>query len=82
VGAEGLAAHPPQDIRIGDTPEQFASACVALLSDRKLGDSQADAAWRMVSSRFSWEQVARRFDDILRSAPGLSEERDLQAVRL
>ena len=42
VGAEGLGIHPPVDIRIEDTPETFAEACVELL------ESQAER------SRLNW----------------------------
>jgi glycosyltransferase involved in cell wall biosynthesis len=82
VGAEGLAVRPQHDIRIADTPEEFASACVSLLSNRTQREAQAGAAWDMVRASFSWEQVARCFDDILKAAPALHAERDLQSARL
>jgi polysaccharide biosynthesis protein PslH len=72
VGAEGLAINPPDDIRIGDSPEAFAAACVELLASADLRRRQASAAWDMVSSRFSWEQVARCFERVIEAAPELS----------
>jgi polysaccharide biosynthesis protein PslH len=73
VGAEGLAYRDGADIRIADTPEAFAGACVNLLNDDSGRAAIAEAAWQMVSSRFSWEQVSREFEDILMRAPGPSK---------
>jgi glycosyltransferase involved in cell wall biosynthesis len=69
VGAEGLEIHPPDDIRIGDSAEQFAADCLELLADSDLRARQAAAARDLVASRFSWDQVARCFERILESVP-------------
>ena len=69
VGAEGLEIHPPEDIRIADTAEGFAAACIELLDDGEQRRRQATAAWEMVNARFSWEQVSRDFERILRATP-------------
>jgi glycosyltransferase involved in cell wall biosynthesis len=71
IGAEGLEAHPPSDLRLADSPEAFAAACTELLAGDALRESQAAAALEMVESRFSWEQVARSFDQVLQTAPPL-----------
>jgi polysaccharide biosynthesis protein PslH len=71
VGAEGLSVHPPHDIRIADTPESFASQCVELLENRPERLRLAEAGWRMVSSECSWEQVTRRFEQILEAGPSV-----------
>jgi glycosyltransferase involved in cell wall biosynthesis len=68
VGAEGLEIHPPEDIRIADSPADFAAACLELLSDASLRRRQAAAAWEMVAAGFSWEQVARCFERVLEMA--------------
>jgi glycosyltransferase involved in cell wall biosynthesis len=68
VGAEGLAIHPLEDIRIADSPADFAAACLELLSDPSLRRQQAAAAWEMVAANFSWEQVARCFEGVLEMA--------------
>jgi glycosyltransferase involved in cell wall biosynthesis len=68
VGAEGLEIHPPEDIRIADSPADFAAACLELLSDASLRRRQAAAAWEMVAASFSWEQVARCFERVLEMA--------------
>jgi polysaccharide biosynthesis protein PslH len=70
VGAEGLDVHPPEDIRIADSPEDFAAACLELLADEARRKRQAAAAWEMAAGRLSWEHVARRFESIMEEAPG------------
>jgi glycosyltransferase involved in cell wall biosynthesis len=65
IGAEGLEVHPGDDIRIADSPQRFAAECIALLDDKAARKRQADAARRLVSSRYSWDRVARDFETIL-----------------
>lgn len=65
VGAEGLEIHPPRDIRIVDTPADFARECLELLDNANAREQLAAAGWELVSSRFSWEQVTRKFEAIL-----------------
>jgi glycosyltransferase involved in cell wall biosynthesis len=69
IGAEGLDINPPENIRIADTAEAFAEQCVELLEDASLRQRITTAAWEMVSSRFSWEQVTREFERILADGP-------------
>lgn len=69
VGAEGLSVHPPEDIRIADTPAAFAENCLELLSVEAVRRQVAAAAWQMVSTQFSWEQAARCFESIMQAAP-------------
>jgi len=69
IGAEGLDIHPPDDIRIADTPRDFAERCIELLEDRDARARVAEAAWTMVSDNFSWEQVSRSFERILENSP-------------
>jgi polysaccharide biosynthesis protein PslH len=71
VGAEGLAVHPGEDIRIADSAEEFAECCAELLAEAGLREQVATAAREMVASRYSWEQVSRCFDQILETAPQL-----------
>ena len=62
IGAEGLHVNPPHDIRIGDTPAEFATQCLDLLNDADTRESVGNAAWELVASKFSWEQVTREFE--------------------
>ena len=72
VGAEGLSVNPPEDIRIADSADAFAAACLELLDDEAARCRVAQSALQMVSSRFSWEHVSRCFDEILNQAPRLN----------
>ena len=72
VGAEGLTVHPPEDIRIAESGVAFAECCLELLGDLAARQQIAAAAWEMVSSRYSWEQVSLCFDRILEKAPRLN----------
>jgi polysaccharide biosynthesis protein PslH len=65
IGAEGLDVSSPDNIRIADTPEAFASACVELLTDPEARARQTVAALRLVRERFSWEKVAACFEETL-----------------
>lgn len=72
VGAEGLECRPERgEIAIADTPAAFAEACLDLLESPTARSRMADAAWQLVSTRFSWEQVARCFEEALALAPQL-----------
>jgi glycosyltransferase involved in cell wall biosynthesis len=68
IGAEGLSVSTPDHIRIADTPESFANACLELLDNPSTRSSIADAAWELVASKFSWEQVVHCFDEALQRA--------------
>jgi glycosyltransferase involved in cell wall biosynthesis len=72
IGAEGLSVNPPQDIRIADSPEHFASHCLELLGSPEIRARVSQAAWEMVNSHFSWEHVARCFEKIMETGPRLS----------
>jgi glycosyltransferase involved in cell wall biosynthesis len=65
VGAEGLEVSSPANIRIADTPENFASACVELLTDAAVRGRQTTAALRLVRERFSWEAATACLEEIL-----------------
>ena len=72
IGAEGLTVHSPEDIRLADTPEDFADRCLELLGDASERQRVAGRALEMVAAQFSWETVANCFERILESAPALS----------
>jgi glycosyltransferase involved in cell wall biosynthesis len=65
IGAEGLDIRNGEDIHIADSPAEFAERCLALLEDPAAGRRVADAAWCMVSSRYSWEVVSKKFEELL-----------------
>jgi glycosyltransferase involved in cell wall biosynthesis len=65
IGAEGLTIHPPKDIRLANTPERFAEECLSLLDNAAERADVATEARCMVAENFSWEQVSRRFEELL-----------------
>lgn len=71
IGAEGLEIHPPHDIRIADTPQEFAGQCLELMEDEAVRLGVAESAWTLVSEHFSWDRVAAVFEEILRQGPRL-----------
>jgi glycosyltransferase involved in cell wall biosynthesis len=63
IGAEGIEARDGEDLRIADSPEDFASAVVDLLGDRAEAARIAGNGRARVVERYSWsasgEQMAR-----------------------
>jgi glycosyltransferase involved in cell wall biosynthesis len=74
IGAEGLEVHPPEDIRIADTPQEFADRCLELLDSEDESAHVAHRALDRVTANFSWERVARSFEDALNQAPPWAPE--------
>lgn len=68
IGAEGLEVACPDNIRLADTPDAFAAACVELLEDAGARSRQARAALALVRSRFTWEAAAGAFEEALEHA--------------
>lgn len=71
IGAEGLEYRHPDNIRIADTPRDFADQCLDLIENPGARQRMADCGWEMVNSQFSWEVAARSFDAILEKGPRL-----------
>ncbi len=65
VGAEGLDVRHPETIYIADSPRDFASCILRLLDNSAERARLADAAWRLVDSKYSWEVVARGMERLL-----------------
>jgi glycosyltransferase involved in cell wall biosynthesis len=66
IGAEGLDVAAPGEIRLADTADEFAAACLKLLADPPARHRMAQAAHNLVVSRFSWDRVVNEFEAILR----------------
>ena len=65
LGVEGLDVEPGTHFLKADDPVAFAGAVLRLLDDRALRGRIAVSARARVEDRFSWERVARQFEDIL-----------------
>jgi polysaccharide biosynthesis protein PslH len=65
VGAEGLDILDGENIRIADSPEDFAAACLELLDHAGARRRMAASAWERVAACYSWEVVSRKFEQLL-----------------
>jgi glycosyltransferase involved in cell wall biosynthesis len=73
IGAEGLDVLSGRNILLGDTAQAFAAGCIELLGDPGRRRDIAAAGHDLVATRYSWEQVARRFEQLLPGAPDAVE---------
>jgi glycosyltransferase involved in cell wall biosynthesis len=65
IGAEGLGTRDGDTIRIADSAEDFAAACIALLDDPAERERLSHRALQMVTERYSWDAVACAFEKLL-----------------
>jgi polysaccharide biosynthesis protein PslH len=65
IGAEGLDVRDGENIALADSPASFADRCLSLLGRVEARRKQCEAAWGMVSACYSWEVVARKFEQLL-----------------
>lgn len=68
VGAEGLDVSDPSNIRLADTPSEFANQCLELLENPEERERIADEAHDMVTRQFSWSIITAEFEKLLLSA--------------
>jgi len=64
-GAEGLEVTHGEDILIADTPAEFVDAVLRLLDDRALRVRLATNGRRLVESRYGWEVIGEKLDQLL-----------------
>jgi glycosyltransferase involved in cell wall biosynthesis len=72
-GAQGLEATHGEDILIANTPVEFADAVLRLLDDRALRARLAANGRRLVESRYGWEVIGEKLDQLLRKVVKESE---------
>jgi polysaccharide biosynthesis protein PslH len=65
MGAEGLDIRDGENIAIADSAPEFAQACLALLDDAGARGRMAATAREMIAACYSWEVVARKFEQLL-----------------
>jgi glycosyltransferase involved in cell wall biosynthesis len=65
IGAEGLDIVPGEHLRIADSPEAFAAACLELLRDAKLRASLTDAARKLAHERYALPAMQAALDGCL-----------------
>jgi glycosyltransferase involved in cell wall biosynthesis len=52
-------------IHIADDPQAFAERCLDLIENQAGRARMTEAAWEMVSSRFSWDAAVKEFERLL-----------------
>jgi polysaccharide biosynthesis protein PslH len=68
IGAEGLPLRHGETICIGDSPQDFAAQCLALLKHREAREKIAEDGLALIRAKFSWQQVTRSFEQALLEA--------------
>jgi glycosyltransferase involved in cell wall biosynthesis len=68
VGAEGLPVVDGQHLLFADSPEDFASAVIRVLTDARLARALGAQAAATVRERFGWDNVASKFSFICQNA--------------
>ncbi|MCD6289687.1 MAG: glycosyltransferase, partial [Anaerolineae bacterium] len=57
LGVEGFDVADGRELRMADTPEDFAQVVIELLHDKEQRDRLGAAARAFVESRYGWEQI-------------------------
>ncbi len=60
LGAYGYGAEDGKQLRLADTPEQFAAACVDVIQNRAEADAMAERAWTEFLEKWTWDAIAPR----------------------
>lgn len=68
VGCEGLETVPGRHLIVGDTAEEMAAGCVALLVDDQLRAEVGDAGRDLWQRRYRWRAMDAAVTEVLRSA--------------
>jgi glycosyltransferase involved in cell wall biosynthesis len=63
--AEGLSAQNGVHLLLADDPEAFAKHAIALLSNPELREHLIVNARRLVERCYDWDQIGRRFVDLV-----------------
>ena len=70
VGAEGLGFENGTHLLVADDPDDFAAACIRLLTDAPLRASLVAAAQKAFLDRFQWSAVRGRIEALARHLAG------------
>jgi len=79
LGAYGYAVEDGRQLRLADTPKDFADACIELVRNPPRAAEMADRAWREFLDKWTWDAIAPRVwaaaeDCLRRSASPFSSE--------
>jgi polysaccharide biosynthesis protein PslH len=70
IANRGINARDREEILLADSPEDFARATVALMTDTALRTRIVTQAKQLLWRRFDWEDNLRQLDAVLALAPG------------
>jgi glycosyltransferase involved in cell wall biosynthesis len=66
LGAFGYEVLTGEDILLADDPTGFASACVLLLTDARIGAKLCENAWNKFLRRWTWDSIGEAVFDAVR----------------
>ncbi len=66
IGAEGIGYTDGKNIRLADTPQDFANAVIKLLGDPDLALSMGSAGRSLVDQEYEWDKVGAGLNNIYR----------------
>lgn len=69
-GIEGLDVTPGRDILVADTPTEFASKTIELLGNPGLRADLAKNGRRLVTEKYSWDQIGKEFNSLIEEMAG------------
>ena len=66
LGAFGYEVLSGEDILLADDPKRFASACLLLLRDKRLGAKLCENAWNKYLRKWSWDSIGEAVFDAVK----------------
>ncbi|MEM6910621.1 MAG: glycosyltransferase family 4 protein [Verrucomicrobiota bacterium] len=69
LGAQGIDLVPGADLLLGDTPEEFAAACLRYLGDETLRKQHGQAGRAAILKSYTWESLGDSLAERLRALP-------------
>ena len=72
LGVAGVEAEPGRDLLVADEPAAFADAVVRLIADPQVAARLGAAGRRLVEERYTWDECARRYDEVYRQLASAS----------
>jgi glycosyltransferase involved in cell wall biosynthesis len=68
ISVDGIAVLHENELLIAESDEQIAEAAIRLLSDSALGARLGESGRALIEARYSWEQVAERYEALYAEA--------------
>ena len=74
IGSEGLDVENGRELLLADAPQEFADACVRLLTDVELRAAVVKAAQEKYRTRHRWPYIRSRFADLVRDLDAVTAD--------